>query len=174
MQALTIILLTFLDETVMWYHLSALPFFLDGMKINITITCVGLYHKWIHCWRVYQAQQGVNMLPTFKSSMDALGWVVLDQHYLCLLSSCQWWSGNVKIPSTLAQMAAVISRTPATMSPEHPSFKPWGSTTVIGVSADKIKRQLPPRIIWSCAKDQWGMVKSWQLTGANDVTLGTE
>lgn len=31
-----------------------------------------------------------------------------------------------------------------------------------------------PRIFWSRAKAQWGMVKSWQVTGANDETLGTK
>ena len=61
------------------------------------------------------------------------------------------------------------------ISSNHLCFKLWGSyspTSVIGVSADVIKQQLAPWNLWSRAKDQGGMVKSSQLTGANDVTSG--
>lgn len=76
------------------------------------------------------APPAVNMLPTIKSNVDRLSWVVPDQHYLCPLSSCKWWSGNVKIPSTCTQVAPVISSSAVSMPPpphKHPSSGPWGS-----------------------------------------------
>lgn len=67
-------------------------------------------------------------------------------------------------------MAPMISSTPALCLPEQAS-----DFEVLTVHyADLIKQQLPLSILWSRAKDQWGMVESWQPTGANDVTLGTE
>lgn len=63
------------------------------------------------------APPAVNMLPTIKSNVDRLSWVVPDQHYLCPLSSCKWWSGNVKIPSTCTQVAPVISSSAVSMPP---------------------------------------------------------
>ena len=67
----------------------------------------------------------------------------------------------------------MISSAPVTMSGPQTSGFPQ-PTAVIGVSADIIKQQLAPGNFWSRAKDQEGMVKSWQLTGANDVTLVSE
>lgn len=78
-------------------------------------------------WTSEKAQPSVNLLPTFKSSIDGLSWVALDQRYPCALSSCQWWSGDVKIPSARAQVAPMIRSTPATMFTKNPSIRPWGS-----------------------------------------------
>lgn len=51
------------------------------------------------------------------------------------------------------------------------SFRPRGSHSTLH-RLDQTAAA--PSIFWSRAKDQWGMVESWQLTGVNDVTLGTE
>lgn len=63
------------------------------------------------------------------------------------------------------------------MSNQTPELSDLGAsqpTTVIGVSAAIIKQKLAPRNVWSRAKDQGGMVKSWQLSGANDATSGLQ
>lgn len=109
-----------------------------------------------------------------KLEISALGWEVLDQHFQCLLSSCQWWGSHVDIPAARAQMAAVIGHTAAV----QPTLRLQTSGFQRSRDSDwwvsrRDRTAAAPPISWSRAKDDRGMVKSWQLIGANDVTLGS-
>jgi len=83
----------------------------------------------------------------------------------------KWWCKNPSYTSTNYSNIEQHSG-----NHKHQRPKPLIITVVFGdpelcVSAAMTKQQLAPRNFWSRAKDQWGMVKSWQLTGANDETL---
>lgn len=118
--------------------------------------------------------ESMNKLSQLKTccrpwNQTRLNLVIPDQPKLCCLSACKLQSGNVKIPSAQAWMCLAISST-ITMPPKVPAF--WGSySPVQGSLCQRCWHQLVTRTFWSRAKDQGGMVKSWQLTRANDITF---